>query len=251
MAGKPDEGHNAAFVVGSILGGVIGAAAALWKAPRTGDELRRKLVGESGSAARTGSRRVVSGARLGMDRVTTIRSTSTESTSTALFSNKVLSFVEKATAPIVGVKLGQTANGSGPAAAREPARISPIRGTTITTRDMGSDATSERADLPGGDVSQRDHVSIGADTDRMASMPSNDASTTVASETPLNQTDAPIEVEPSPASTEIPEGVPGHVPTAEELVTPADPAVPQSRTGSEQGSSDNRAFPDAKDTKQP
>jgi hypothetical protein len=42
-SGKSD--HSAAFVVGSIIGGLVGAVAALWKTPQSGDELRAKLAG--------------------------------------------------------------------------------------------------------------------------------------------------------------------------------------------------------------
>jgi len=92
------QGHNAAFVVGSILGGVAGAAAALWKAPLSGPELRAKVTKVTGGstastvtsqpAASSRARSVGGGSSVG---------------------GKVLSFVENATAPIVGVKLGQTA----------------------------------------------------------------------------------------------------------------------------------------------
>jgi gas vesicle protein len=36
--------HSAAFVVGSIIGGLVGAVTALWKTPQSGTELRAKLA---------------------------------------------------------------------------------------------------------------------------------------------------------------------------------------------------------------
>lgn len=93
--------HNAAFVVGSMLGGIAGAAAALWKAPQSGVELRsqisERIGGFTGSVSSRGAPSAVG---------------STESRSTSGSSGvggKFLSFVENATAPIVGVKLGHTA----------------------------------------------------------------------------------------------------------------------------------------------
>lgn len=86
--------HNAAFVVGSILGGVAGAAAALWKTPQSGAELRSQVTGRIGGVAGSVS-------------------SAGEARSTAGGSGvggKILSFAERAAAPIVGVKLGQTAN---------------------------------------------------------------------------------------------------------------------------------------------
>ena len=44
---KPrSRGNNsAAFVFGSLLGGLVGGAAALWKTPQSGEELRARLTG--------------------------------------------------------------------------------------------------------------------------------------------------------------------------------------------------------------
>jgi gas vesicle protein len=41
-SGRSD--HSAAFVVGSIIGGLVGAVTALWKTPQSGTELRAKLA---------------------------------------------------------------------------------------------------------------------------------------------------------------------------------------------------------------
>ena len=97
-SGSSKKRHNAAFVVGSIFGGLAGAAAALWKTPYSGAELRAKLTG--GGKTANGS--------------------STEGTAVVMatgqrehgqsFKGKVLSTVENKLAPIVGVQLGKTAN---------------------------------------------------------------------------------------------------------------------------------------------
>lgn len=87
-----------AWIAGSILGAIAGAAYALWKTPMSGEELRSKLVPGpvSGSASvaqkQPGTR----------------------------FSDKVIGMVENAAAPIVGVELGKTANGTGTAVESAP-----------------------------------------------------------------------------------------------------------------------------------
>jgi hypothetical protein len=80
-----------AFVAGSVIGGIIGAAAVLWKTPKSGAELRGELSGDRHGAVtyRAGEGQTVVEERR--------------------FSNPVLSFVEKAAAPIVGVELGKLA----------------------------------------------------------------------------------------------------------------------------------------------
>ena len=42
---KSRGNNSAAFVFGSLLGGLVGGAAALWKTPQTGEQLRAKLAG--------------------------------------------------------------------------------------------------------------------------------------------------------------------------------------------------------------
>lgn len=93
--------HNAAFVVGSVIGGLAGAAAALWKTPYSGDELRSKLTG--GGQATNGSR--VEG--------DAIVATPEHREHGQSFRDKILSTVENRLAPIVGVQLGKTANDAG------------------------------------------------------------------------------------------------------------------------------------------
>jgi hypothetical protein len=46
---KRNTDHSAAFVVGSLLGGLAGAVLALWKTPQSGPELRTRLSGSFGS----------------------------------------------------------------------------------------------------------------------------------------------------------------------------------------------------------
>lgn len=87
---KTRNRHNAAFVVGSVLGGVAGAAIALWKTPYSGAELRERIAGGSGSGT------TMTGAGGG--------------SAEPRFSSKLLSTVENTLAPVVGVKLGKTAH---------------------------------------------------------------------------------------------------------------------------------------------
>ncbi len=95
--------HRGAFVVGSVVGGAVGAITALWKTPQSGEELRRKLGFESQAA-----HRVTAAAK-------TVGHTAGGVASTAKpLPNRVLGLVEQAAAPLVGVKLGQTANNSQP-----------------------------------------------------------------------------------------------------------------------------------------
>lgn len=85
LAGKR---HTAAFIVGAMAGGLVGAAAALWNAPKSGRDLRTAIanVTDPESAYNTAPH----------------------------ISSRALNTVEHFLAPIVGVELGKTANGSGP-----------------------------------------------------------------------------------------------------------------------------------------
>ena len=85
LAGKR---HTAAFVVGTMAGGLVGGALALWKTPHTGDELRSALA--------------------------TVTDPTSSFNTEPRHSSKVLGAVEYVLAPLVGVELGKTANGSGP-----------------------------------------------------------------------------------------------------------------------------------------
>jgi gas vesicle protein len=86
--------HNAAFVVGSVLGGLVGAGVALWKTPYSGPELRSVLTGGRGESHAGGP--------------------AASSDEPLRFSSRLLSQVENTLAPVVGVKLGKTANDSSP-----------------------------------------------------------------------------------------------------------------------------------------
>lgn len=249
--------HNVAFVVGSVLGGVIGAAAALWTAPQTGEELRGKLTSGvrtrsyPGRASSAESTTVVTSASSSVpttplsSRVSSFverakapvagLKTSRPSSSSAPFSNKVVSFVERATAPIVGVKLGQTANGSGPASSGNVTRIESVRQTTVDA------PPSDRADSTG--------TAFSTSSGRVAAVPSASPGTPnsftgMATERP----DSSPGITPSQASPEIPQGVPGHVPTTEELVTPVTDAT-DDRDAAEDPAHSFTEFPEYKDTK--
>lgn len=197
-----DQRHNAAFVVGSILGGVAGAAAALWKTPQSGPELRAKLAERLGMGGGTTGRAASPDApdAVHVAKASTPSSLSSPSKPSKVWDiwnartspetrtfggssgvgGKVLSVVEKATAPIVGVKLGETA------------------------REAGSRALSGAASVvrPGG----------GATTGAPPVTPPEEPATAPAFE----------------SSGEITEAGVGHVASTEELVAPAVPVETQS-----------------------
>lgn len=124
--------NTGAFVAGGLLGGLIGAAAVLWKTPRSGAELRGSLGGDRHGAVtyRAGEGQTVESERR--------------------FGNPVLGFVEKATAPIVGVELGKLAKDDPNAMAAAPARPSaadarppvhgdaPVTGSSVSSMDPAS-----------------------------------------------------------------------------------------------------------------
>lgn len=132
MANK--KRHNAAFIVGSVVGGLVGAAAALWKTPYTGEELRGRITG---SALQTRS-------------VTGEAGTSTTSQETGTsFKSKVLSTVENTLAPVVGVKLGRTANEEDSASSTRD-----MAGTRAGT-GMGTTASERTSSMgPGAGIRQ-------------------------------------------------------------------------------------------------
>lgn len=131
--------HNAAFVVGSVLGGVAGAAAALWKAPQSGSELRAKVAERLGGSGGTSMNTTVpddspaptsSKASKLRDiwNATTLPETRSFGRGSRV-GGKVLSMVENATAPIVGVKLGETARQAGSRAVSSVRSVN--RGATV------------------------------------------------------------------------------------------------------------------------
>ena len=85
MAGKR---HTAAFIVGSVAGGLVGAVVALWKTPQSGPELRAQI--------------------------TSATDPNNPENQLPRHSSKALEVIESVLAPVVGVELGKTANGSGP-----------------------------------------------------------------------------------------------------------------------------------------
>lgn len=135
--------HNAAFVVGSILGGVAGAAAALWKTPRSGPELRaqisQRLGGIAGSAGSSASMAASKVSKVRVPWNTTTSPGTRSYGSGSGMGGRVLSFVEHATAPIVGVKLGQTANRAG------SEHVSGVHsGSRVTTTPTGDPLVAPR-----------------------------------------------------------------------------------------------------------
>ena len=254
MAGQR---HNAAFIVGSVLGGVVGAAAALWKAPRSGPELRamvkERIGGAGGTTVSTRVSSVVETSRApitstvsrGRDILNATRSSETRTAGRASgIGGKALSFVEKATAPIVGVKLGQTARpGESPApegvdsATREtvtrtvePAsssRFAPLESMDTAT-DTGADQVVRRA-------------SPGETSDTGADQVVRRASPGETSDTGADQ------VVRRASAGEVSDTGAGHVPTTDELVTPIIPVEPQDPTPS---SGSFTKFPDFEGDKQ-
>ena len=105
---------NGAFIFGAILGGAVGAVTALWKTPQSGQELRARLGFESEvvTTATGTAKQVVSVASNSVSAAS--RSVSAAASSGKPLPAKALSVLESAAAPLVGVKLGQTANNSQP-----------------------------------------------------------------------------------------------------------------------------------------
>lgn len=108
------KNHTGAFIFGTILGGAVGAVAALWNTPQSGKELRGVVGLESEpvqavtGAVRTSAVKVKDVAGDVSDVV------ASAATSGRPFSDVALELVGQATAPLVGVKIGQTANNSQP-----------------------------------------------------------------------------------------------------------------------------------------
>jgi hypothetical protein len=112
--------HRGAFIFGSVLGGAVGAAAALWNTPQSGTELRRTL----------GLEREPAPATAGL---------SSSSAPGGSLQDKALGLLEQATAPLVGVKLGQTANNSQPGMG--PATLPTRPATSPAAAGISGDAT--------------------------------------------------------------------------------------------------------------
>jgi hypothetical protein len=126
--------QNGAFVFGALVGGAAGAMTALWKTPYSGVELRRKL-GLPGNTGTTSP-------------AEPIPSASPESASpqeSRPLTARALAFVEYATAPLVGVKLGQTANNSQPGSPT-PVPVTAPEAAPVAAGDRITD--SEFSDFP-------------------------------------------------------------------------------------------------------
>lgn len=116
--------HRGAFVFGSIVGGAVGAVAALWNTPQSGEELRRKLGFES-EAGRSVTAAAHSAAHAATDAAHAAKP----------LSSRALGLAERATAPLVGVKLGHTANHSQPGQAGSPS-VEPDAGVVRSKPEM-------------------------------------------------------------------------------------------------------------------
>lgn len=111
------KNSNKGWILGTVLGAVVGAAYALWKTPMSGQELRGKLSPGPISS-----------------------SSDTNTSASGGFTDKIMSTVERTLAPIVGVELGKTANGK-PAGSHEVTE--PIAVNTVS--DDTSFSTSLRS----------------------------------------------------------------------------------------------------------
>lgn len=104
----PDDRHTAAFVFGAILGGIAGAAITLWKTPQSGAHLRAGL--SQGLNDLTGLDLAGTAHPDQQSRRPPLQSPIPGRTTPERLSSRALEFAERAAAPLVGVKLGQTAN---------------------------------------------------------------------------------------------------------------------------------------------
>jgi gas vesicle protein len=109
--------HTGAFIFGTILGGAVGAVAALWNTPQSGKELRQTvgLESEPVLAVTDAVKTTAIKAKDVAGEVST--SVAAAASSGRPMTDVVLDLVGQATAPLVGVKIGQTANNSQPGAA--------------------------------------------------------------------------------------------------------------------------------------
>jgi len=168
--------NTGAFIAGSVLGGMIGAAVALWKTPKSGPELRASLSGDRAGAVTYGSE------------------TATGAVTEHRFASPVLGFVEKATAPIVGVELGKLAKDD------PKAYTAPVRTSAADAR-------------PPSTVGET--VVAGA-------APVTEPLDTVAPATP---TDFAVGAPSEEATHDAVEGSTAHVATADELTSPSEEYV--------------------------
>ncbi len=163
---RSSQRNTGAFMLGGVIGGVIGAALMLWNTPKSGDEVRGMV--SSGSST---------GATVTRDGAVTTRSTTS-----GRFSNPVLSFVERAAAPIVGVELGKLAKDDPGSTEYPPVRTS---------------AADARPPVHGDEHVPHDKVDVDhqhvATTDELTSPPSRSAANVKATTTSdLNGGDAHV-----------------------------------------------------------
>ena len=188
MAVARNNRHNTAFVVGSVLGAVAGAAVALWKTPYTGEELRSKL-GSGASHEATG--------------VQTYAAPAPASTGTSgSIKDKVLSGVEKTLAPIVGVELGKTANAGGATPTTMESgdmKVSPEYGSTLLRHPHAWKDGNETTPAAGADSDKIGLNLDKVDAEKWAAAYGTSADTTAT--TPSTPAAAPAPSDPLIAMT--------------------------------------------------
>ncbi|HYH11288.1 MAG TPA: hypothetical protein VD789_02945, partial [Thermomicrobiales bacterium] len=185
--------NTGAFVVGGVIGGLIGAAVTLWKTPKSGEELL------SGLSANRGESNVV-----------TFRASDSGVERGQRFSNPVLSFVEKAAAPIVGVQLGKLAKDDPEAMTSRPVRASSADAKAPTLAGVHPVA-GEPVEVPSDPASSGGVATSETGTPGV----STDSPYTSAATTGPNDVDV---VNPSETEThDSEEGSTAHAATTEEL----------------------------------
>lgn len=196
--------NTGAFVAGSVIGGLIGAAAVLWKTPKSGAELRAGFNGGSGAEG---------------DRVTYRAEAGGDVERETRFSNPILSFVERAAAPIVGVELGKLAKDD-PHAAATPVRTSSADARPPTTPGAApvageparaADDTEQAGFMP-REPGVADATASGAVYTSPATAHRTDVATDVDTEDVVNPDEA--------ATHDSDEGSTAHAATTEELTHP-------------------------------
>lgn len=122
------KNNNKIWIVGAILGAVVGAAYALMKTPMSGEELRSKLV-----KGPIGQRDEVA----------------TDTLYHETLGDKVINTVENTLAPVVGVELGKTATGTESVTDTATQPIVPVQPPTIKTQSpVASESVKTTAPEP-------------------------------------------------------------------------------------------------------
>lgn len=191
---KRNSKRNAgAFILGGVIGGVVGAAVTLWNTPKSGDEYRAMVSGGSSSDAT----------------VTRDGSVTTHSTTSGRFSNPILSFVERAVAPIVGVELGKLAKDDPGSSEYRPVRTS---------------AADTRPPVQGDEHVPHDEVDVDhqhvATTDELTSPPSRSAAISRDTSDLGNREAQPLSHGDEHVSQDEVDFDDQHVATIEELTSP-------------------------------